>query len=46
VKTDMGGEQAPLTAQESARHLLKLIGRLTPADSGAFLNYGGEPIPW
>jgi NAD(P)-dependent dehydrogenase (short-subunit alcohol dehydrogenase family) len=46
VKTRMGGNQAPLTPEQSASALAKLIGRLTLADSGKFLDYDGQPIPF
>jgi NAD(P)-dependent dehydrogenase (short-subunit alcohol dehydrogenase family) len=46
VKTDMGGEAAPLTPPESVASMIKVIASLTPAASGTFLNYNGEEIPW
>jgi NAD(P)-dependent dehydrogenase (short-subunit alcohol dehydrogenase family) len=46
VKTDMGGPNAPLPAQTSVVAMRRLIERLTPAQSGAFLGHEGEPIPW
>jgi len=46
VKTDMGGKGAPLEAPESIGSMRKVIGRLTAADSGKFLNYDGKPLPW
>jgi NAD(P)-dependent dehydrogenase (short-subunit alcohol dehydrogenase family) len=46
VKTDMGGPNAPLAAQTSVAAMRRLIERLTPADSGAFLGHEGETIPW
>ncbi|HEY7809445.1 MAG TPA: SDR family oxidoreductase [Allosphingosinicella sp.] len=46
VQTDMGGPNAPLGMAESVASLRAEIARLTPADSGAFLNYRGEPLPW
>ncbi len=46
VRTDMGGDAAPLDAGESVRSLRKLIAKLTPDDSGAFIDYDGRRIPW
>ncbi len=46
VQTDMGGKGAPLKAPDSVGSLRKVIGRLTVADSGKFLNYDGTPLPW
>jgi NAD(P)-dependent dehydrogenase (short-subunit alcohol dehydrogenase family) len=46
VKTDMGGPNAPLPAEESVAAMRAVIERLTPADSGAFLGHRGETIPW
>lgn len=46
VQTDMGGEKAPLKADESVSSMLVAIGRLTKADSGRFLNFDGTTIPW
>ncbi|KAH9853208.1 NAD-P-binding protein [Lenzites betulinus] len=46
VKTDMGGDGAVLEPQESIAGILKLITSATPADSGKYLRYNGETIPW
>jgi NAD(P)-dependent dehydrogenase (short-subunit alcohol dehydrogenase family) len=46
VQTDMGGPNAPLAMADSVEGLCAQIERLTPADSGAFLNYRGEHLPW
>jgi NAD(P)-dependent dehydrogenase (short-subunit alcohol dehydrogenase family) len=46
VRTEMGGKEAPLSVEKSSRHLLDLVERVTPADSGSFLNYDGRPLPW
>ena len=45
VQTDMGGAGAPLKTHESVGSLRNVIGRLTVADSGKFLNYNGTPLP-
>ena len=46
VQTDMGGPQAPLAAGEAVAGLLQVIDRATPAQSGGFLDWRGEPLPW
>lgn len=46
VKTDMGGESAPLTPEASVRGLRQVIGRLQREDSGRFFSYDGAAIPW
>jgi NAD(P)-dependent dehydrogenase (short-subunit alcohol dehydrogenase family) len=46
VKTDMGGEEADLTPEESVRSVRGVLDKITFADSGTFLNYDGSPIPW
>jgi NAD(P)-dependent dehydrogenase (short-subunit alcohol dehydrogenase family) len=46
VRTDMGGEQAPLAPEQSVRGLRSVIGKLKPADSGKFLSHDGAEIPW
>lgn len=42
VKTDMGGPQAPLTVEESARSLAGTIGRIGETDAGQFLDRDGQ----
>jgi NAD(P)-dependent dehydrogenase (short-subunit alcohol dehydrogenase family) len=46
VRTDMGGEHAPLAPETSVRGLRKVIAGLKRADSGKFLSYDGSEIPW
>lgn len=46
VQTDMGGPQSTLPAPDSVRGLLQVIDGLTAADSGRFLDWRGEPLPW
>lgn len=46
VRTDMGGQNANLDPAFSIASLRKLFQRLTLADSGKFLDYTGEEIPW
>lgn len=46
VQTDMGGIEATITVQESARGLLQRFAMLVPATSGVFETYQGEEIPF
>ncbi len=46
VRTDMGGESAPLSPEASVLGLRKVIANLKPADSGRFFSHDGSPIPW
>jgi NAD(P)-dependent dehydrogenase (short-subunit alcohol dehydrogenase family) len=46
VRTDMGGESAPLSPEASVRGLRKVIDGLKPADSGGFFSHDGSAIPW
>jgi NAD(P)-dependent dehydrogenase (short-subunit alcohol dehydrogenase family) len=46
VKTRMGGQNAPLSPQESARSLFKTISGLTIDRTGQFLGRDGEPYAW
>ena len=44
VRTEMGGERAPLTAQASVDSMRRTIAALTPERSGAFLDHDGTPF--
>lgn len=46
VSTDMGGSSAPVTPEESAAGLVKVIESLTPEQNGKFYDYKGEEFPW
>jgi len=46
VKTRMGGQNAPLPLADSVAAMRRIIAGLTPVDSGSFLDYRGEPLPW
>ena len=46
VKTDMGGPNALITAQQSVAGMLKIILQLGWQDSGRFLAYDGQEIEW
>ena len=44
VRTDMGGPNADLSANESAKLLIKSFERLKFEDTGKFFNYDGKII--
>lgn len=46
VRTEMGGEGAPLGIEESVGAMVRTIDGLTMERSGAFLDRNGEPVPW
>jgi NAD(P)-dependent dehydrogenase (short-subunit alcohol dehydrogenase family) len=46
VKTDMGGAEADITAEESAAGMRGIIAKLTLDQSGSFLGYDGAVWPW
>lgn len=46
VRTRMGGPGAPLEPCESVAGMMQVISRLGPAESGRFLDYRGEELPW
>ena len=49
VYTDESGtakRQPSLTPQQSIQAMLKMVVNLTPSDSGKFLLYNGQELPW
>lgn len=46
VRTDMGGPNAPVSAQESAAGIIRVVERLTLADTRRFVDYKGAEIDW
>jgi NAD(P)-dependent dehydrogenase (short-subunit alcohol dehydrogenase family) len=46
VQTDMGGSGANVTPADSVAGLLRVIGALKPSDSGTFLDWRGQSLPW
>lgn len=46
VQTDMGGENALISPEESVTAMRNLLLQLTEGHSGAFLNYDGSVIDW
>ena len=46
VKTDMGGDQAPLEVTESVAGMIKVIAGFQQSASGTFHDYKGKTLPW
>ncbi len=46
VRTDMGGENAPLDPKESAKNITKLIQKITLLDTGNFYDHTGKILEW
>ncbi len=46
VRTDMGGSDARLDPSESVSGIVRVIDNLTMEDSGQFLQWDGQRLPW
>ena len=46
VKTDMGGPNALIDAQQSVAGMRQVIAQFALAQSGSFLKYDGSTLPW
>jgi NAD(P)-dependent dehydrogenase (short-subunit alcohol dehydrogenase family) len=46
VRTAMGGPSAPQSPEESVRGLLQVLDGARPEDSGRFLDFRGQEVPW
>lgn len=46
VRTDMGGASAPLSVEQSAGGIVRVIDGLSMRDTGRFMDYRGEAMPW
>jgi NAD(P)-dependent dehydrogenase (short-subunit alcohol dehydrogenase family) len=46
VSSDMGGDAAPMTPQESARAIADTLDQLSLADSGRFIRWDNTDHPW
>ena len=46
VRTDMGGDAAPLSSDQSATSIISVVDGLTIADTGRFLKWDGSEHPW
>lgn len=46
VQTDMGGRGALISTKQSVTGMKKILDSITPADTGKFFAYDGQPVPW
>ena len=46
VQTEMGGPNALISPEQSISGMRSVISQLDDDDSGDFINYDGQPIPW
>lgn len=46
VRTDMGGNNAPLDVDSSIQGIFETISKLREGDTGKFLQYDGSELPW
>ncbi|MDH5354610.1 MAG: SDR family oxidoreductase [Gammaproteobacteria bacterium] len=46
VKTDMGGPNAEISTRQSVSGLKKILQSAGSAQSGQFIEFNGDPIPW
>jgi len=46
VRTDMGGDNAPLDVAQSVSGMRHVLAQVTRAENGRFLQYDGAELPW
>lgn len=46
VKTDMGGNSAPVEQADSISGMLKVLDNITHEDNGSFYNFTGSKLEW
>ncbi len=46
VKTAMGGDNAPVTVEDSAKGMLQVLSTVKAEQSGKFFDFSGKEIPW
>ena len=46
VRTDMGGPNGPLSVEESVHDVLRVVDGLTLEQTGGYLDWRGNPMPW
>ena len=46
VQTEMGGANAQVAPADAVAGLLRVIDAATPGQSGRFLDWRGESLPW
>ena len=46
VQTDMGGEDAPVTPENSIGGMLSIIDGMSSELNGKFMSFDGKELPW
>ena len=46
VRTDMGGKNATLSAEESVVAMIRIMDRVTLEQTSCWFNYDGQPVAW
>lgn len=46
VKTDMGGNNAPMDVDASSKYLIDLLYNLNESHNGGLYQYDGKRLPW
>ncbi|KAL6264904.1 hypothetical protein P5V15_004998 [Pogonomyrmex californicus] len=46
VRTDLGGNNAPMDVDTSVSHILDTLNSLTEEQTGCFIQYDGKILPW
>ena len=46
VRTDMGGQHAPLSSEQSVQGVLTQIDNHSDSNNGGFIDYKGDVLPW
>lgn len=46
ARTDMGGQEAPLSIEESVTAMIKTLDHISFAETGKFINLDGTTLPW
>lgn len=46
VRTDMGGDSAPLSPEQSVSGMLEVLASKGPEESGSYFNHDGEALSW
>ncbi|KAI8137113.1 4-dihydrotrisporin dehydrogenase [Fennellomyces sp. T-0311] len=46
VQTDMGGEKAPITPEQSIAGMLSIVEGMSAEINGKFLSFDGQQLPW
>ncbi|XP_014246377.1 uncharacterized protein LOC106664859 [Cimex lectularius] len=46
VRTELGGEKAPMSVEESTVQIVDTVSNLRPEQTGTFLNYDGKSLDW